>query len=278
MLVRVISSIVASPLLLIFIIAGGVPLRCAVLFFSLVGMGEIYKAVSGKIKPVHFVGFALEVVYTYCMYKLHFADGINCEYVYFFDIMFAVIIAMLLVLMILVFGHKTNTIIDGAITIFGFFYVGILLSLICEIRNGGLIYSWLPFIFAFGSDTGAYFVGSKLGKHKLTPELSPKKSVEGAIGGVVTVILLTGIYFLVCSKLYTDITKNTTLYFIAISGVGAALSQVGDLAASSIKRFTGIKDYGKIMPGHGGVLDRFDSVLFTVPVVFFSIYYSMFTL
>jgi phosphatidate cytidylyltransferase len=278
MLIRIISSIVAIPLLLIFIILGGIPLRCAVLFLSLVGMGELYKAVSGKLKPVHFVGFALELVYAYCMYKLNFKAGISCEYVYFFDIMFAVIIAMLLVLMILVFGHKTNTITDGAITIFGFFYVGVLLSLICEIREYSLIYAWLPFIFAFGSDTGAYFVGSAIGKHKLTPELSPKKSVEGAIGGVVTVIILTGIYFLVSSKLYADITMSKALYFMAISGFGAALSQVGDLAASSIKRFTGIKDYGKIMPGHGGVLDRFDSVLFTVPVVFFSLFYAMFTI
>lgn len=270
MVTRIISAVVAIPLLLFFIIVGGIPLRCAVLVLSIIGMGELYKAVSGKIKAVHFVGFALEIVYGFCMYKLEFTEFLKADIHYFFIMFFSVIAAMLLVLLILVFGHKTNTIIDGAITIFGFFYVGMLLSLICEIRGLGLMYSWLPFIFAFGSDTGAYFIGSKFGKHKLTPELSPKKSVEGAVGGVVTVAIMTGIYFFVCSKLYGDITTGKIVYFMIMGIFGAALSQIGDLAASSIKRFTGIKDYGKIMPGHGGVLDRFDSVLFTLPVVVFS--------
>ncbi len=276
MLVRIISAVVAIPILLFFIIVGGLPLRGAVLVLSLIGMGELYKAVSGKIKLVHFVGFALEAVYAYCMYRLEFFRYFSADINYFFIMFFAVTVAMLLILIILVFAHKTNKIIDGAITVFGFFYVGVLLSLICEVREAGLIYSWLPFIFAFGSDTGAYFIGSKFGRHKLTPELSPKKSVEGAIGGVVTVVILTGIYFLVCSRFYYDITINITVYYMIISLFGAALSQVGDLAASSIKRFTGIKDYGKIMPGHGGVLDRFDSVLFTLPVVFFAMYFSLF--
>lgn len=273
MAVRIISAVVAIPLLLFFIIMGGIPLRGAVLVLSLIGMYELYKAVSGKIKAVHFVGFILEVVYAYCMYYFQILNleptGIDPYYLLVF---FAVlVIAVLLILIILVFGHKTNTIIDGAITLFGFFYVGVLLSFICEIRECGLVVSWLPFIFAFGSDTGAYFIGSKFGKHKLTPELSPKKSVEGAVGGVVTAALLTLIYFFVCNKIYGGFEVDVMLLFTAVSVFGAILSQIGDLAASSIKRFTGIKDYGKIMPGHGGVLDRFDSVLFTLPIVFFAI-------
>jgi phosphatidate cytidylyltransferase len=272
MLVRIISAVVAIPFLLAFIILGGIPLRAAVLVLSLIGMGELYKAVSGKIKPVHFVGFALEVVYAYCMYRLNFTEYLKCNIEYFFVMFFAVIIAMLLILMILVFAHRTNTIIDGAITVFGFFYVGVLLSLICEVRQVGLIYAWLPFLFAFGSDTGAYFIGSAIGKHKLTPELSPKKSVEGAVGGVVTTAILAGIYFFVCSRLWEDITAAVVVRYMVIGIFGAVLSQIGDLAASSIKRFTGIKDYGKLMPGHGGVLDRFDSVLFTLPVVFISLF------
>lgn len=263
MLVRIISAVVAIPILLFFIIVGGLPLRCAVLVLSLIGMGELYKAVSGKIKEVHFVGFAIELAYALFMLMPEYGRCVDMNNV--------IILAMLLILVILVFSHKTNTIIDGAITVFGFFYVGVLLNLVCNVRESGLIYAWLPFIFAFGSDTGAYFIGSKFGKHKLTPELSPKKSVEGAIGGVVTVAVITGIYFFVCSKLYDDISNIKIIYFMAIGLFGAAFSQVGDLAASSIKRFTGIKDYGKIMPGHGGVLDRFDSVLFTLPVVYFSI-------
>lgn len=274
MAVRIISAVVAIPLLLFFIICGGLPLRAAVLVLSLVGMGELYKAVSGKFKAVHFVGFALEVVYAFCMSKIHIlgVDDFGFDLYWLLIFFGAIVAAMLAVLLVLVFRHKTNNIHDGAITIFGFLYVGVLLSLICEIRDCELAFAWLPFIFAFGSDTGAYFIGSKFGKHKLCPELSPKKSVEGAVGGVVTVAIMTVIYLLVCSKMLPSFAEFASAegiaVFVVFSVIGAVLSQIGDLAASSIKRFTGIKDYGKIMPGHGGVLDRFDSVLFTLPVVF----------
>lgn len=254
MLVRIISAVVAIPLLLIFIILGGLPLRFATCALSLVGMYELYKAVSGKIKTVHIVGFLLELWYSYSLYNHSLNDSF----------MPAFIVAVLAVLIVLVLDHKNNNINDGAITLFGFLYVGMLLGLICEIRDYALSFAWLPFIFAFVSDTGAYFVGSKLGKHKLTPELSPKKTVEGALGGVLSVAVVTVIYSLIC----TDTLKYAVI-LVLCGVVGAVLSQIGDLAASSIKRYVGIKDYGKIMPGHGGVLDRFDSVLFTIPLVYF---------
>lgn len=262
MATRIISAVVAIPLLVFFIIVGGLPLRCAVLLLSLIGMYELYKAVSGKIKIVHIAGFALEIIYmvTAEIYKLNI----------FTDIPFGLIVAVftlaiLAIMIMLVVNHKTNNIHDASVTIFGFFYVGVLLSMICFIRENSLKLSWLPFIIAFGSDTGAYFVGSKLGKHKLAPILSPKKSIEGAVGGVLTVAVLSGIY----GYFITDIVGIMPLLLLVIgSSVGAVLSQYGDLAASSIKRYTGIKDYGKLMPGHGGVLDRFDSVLFTLPLVY----------
>jgi phosphatidate cytidylyltransferase len=265
MAVRIISSVVAIPLLLIFIILGGLPLRLAVLALSLIGQYELYKAVSGKFKLVHIFGFALELAYSCLLYCYQ----ISGEFKYLFGIGFTVAIAVPAVLLTLVFAHRTNNINDGSITIFGFFYVGVLMSLICEIRSyGGMMYAWLPFIFAFGSDTGAYFSGKAFGKHKLTPELSPKKTVEGAIGGVVTVAVLTCIYFTVCSKLYDNVGIESIAVFTAVGAIGAVFSQLGDLAASSIKRYVNIKDYGWLMPGHGGVMDRFDSVLFTIPLVF----------
>ncbi len=264
MAVRIISAVVAIPLLLFFIIIGGLPLRAAVIVLSLIGMYELYKAVSGKIKPVHFIGFALELSYGI----LCLTDLDNNILVY---TSLLIIFAVLLIMVTLVFGHNTNNIHDGAITLFGFFYIGVMLSLIIYIRNVDIIYAWLPFIFAFGSDTGAYFVGSAIGKHKLAPVLSPKKSVEGSVGGVVTVAVLTLIYFIVCKNIYGNITNNQIILFTVIGIFGAVFSQIGDLAASSVKRFTGIKDYGFIMPGHGGVLDRFDSVLFTIPVVFYAV-------
>ena len=183
MLIRIISAVVAIPLLLFFIIVGGVPLKCAVLVLSLIGMYELYKAVSGKIKAVHLVGFLLELFYFVSWFK-----QIDTRIM-----TLALAMATIAILFILVVFHKTNNIHDGSVTLFGFFYLGVLLSLICPIRDNSIYLVWLPFIFAFVSDTGAYFIGSKFGKHKLTPELSPKKSVEGAIGGVVSTAIITAI-------------------------------------------------------------------------------------
>lgn len=124
------------------------------------------------------------------------------------------------------------------------------------------------------TDIFAYFVGSKLGKHKLCPKISPKKSVEGAIGGVVGAILLNVLLLFVFKKFF--FTEETGLSYIAVivlSVVLSVISMFGDLAASTIKRNFGIKDFGKLLPGHGGIMDRFDSILFVMPVLYSAIYF-----
>ena len=273
MAVRIISSIVAIPILMFFIIAGGLPLSLAVLVLSLIGMFELYRAVSGRIKAVHFVGFAAETLFSFAFCNMPDGSLIYASAEAAYPIFVLSAVSTFAILIILVFGHKTNTIIDGSITLFGFFYVGVTLSLILFLRSSGMEFVWLPFIFAFGSDTGAYFIGSKFGRHKLCPELSPKKSVEGAVGGVVSAALLTFVYLMLCNRFYKELDSVLIACLTAVSVFGAVMSQIGDLAASSIKRFTGIKDYGKLMPGHGGVLDRFDSVLFTVPTVYLALFF-----
>ena len=121
---------------------------------------------------------------------------------------------------------------------------------------------------AWFGDGGAYFVGTFLGKHKLCPEISPKKTVEGLIGGLVTVGIVVTILCLVFNLLVQhEVTMNYAI-LIPVSIIGSAAGVLGDLTASVIKRQYEIKDFGNLMPGHGGVLDRFDSVIFTVPVMF----------
>ena len=111
------------------------------------------------------------------------------------------------------------------------------------------------------------------GKHKLIPQLSPKKTVEGAIGGVVVAVSIC-VVFGVVLEMKNQLEGVDTVLLCFITGfVGSIFSQIGDLAASAMKRYVGIKDFGKIMPGHGGVLDRFDSVLFAAPVVYYSMFY-----
>ncbi len=156
-------------------------------------------------------------------------------------------------------------------TFFACIYAPVMLSFIWLIRewHGGFYLVWLVFISSWISDTCAYLVGRTFGKHKLAPVLSPKKSVEGSIGGIFGAALIGFLYGFVLQKTNTLNLPYQALYFALIGGVGSVLSQLGDLAASGIKRDHDIKDYGKLIPGHGGIMDRFDSVIVTAPLIYF---------
>lgn len=126
---------------------------------------------------------------------------------------------------------------------------------------------WLIFLSSWGCDTCAYCVGMLIGKHKMAPKLSPKKSVEGGVGGVFGAALLGALFSLAMN--HWAQAEVSPAFYALICGIGGIISQIGDLAASAIKRNHEIKDYGKLIPGHGGILDRFDSVIFTAPVVYY---------
>ena len=137
----------------------------------------------------------------------------------------------------------------------------------------GIFLLVLSFFAAWMTDIFAYFVGSKFGKHKLCPKISPKKSVEGAIGGVVGAVLLNTLLLFVFKTFFFEgesILSYITV--IVLSLILSVVSMFGDLAASTIKRNFGIKDFGKLLPGHGGIMDRFDSALFVMPVLYASIF------
>nr|WP_317325355.1 phosphatidate cytidylyltransferase [uncultured Flavonifractor sp.] len=123
----------------------------------------------------------------------------------------------------------------------------------------------LPFLVAFTSDAFALFAGMAFGKHKLAPQLSPKKTVEGAVGGLVGAVVCTVVYGVVL-RLGFQVEVNY-LYLALYGALGSVVSQLGDLSFSYIKREYGLKDFGNIFPGHGGVLDRFDSVIFCAPLI-----------
>ena len=138
--------------------------------------------------------------------------------------------------------------------------------------EGGVYLVWVILIFAWGSDTFAYLVGCSMGKHKAFPRLSPKKTWEGCVGGLLGASLLGAAYGAIFGSKLPDFGSVHPSVVLGITGLLAAvLSMFGDLAASGIKRDHSVKDYGKLIPGHGGVLDRFDSVLFTAPAVYFLI-------
>lgn len=156
-------------------------------------------------------------------------------------------------------------------TFFACVYAPVMLSFIWLIREwyGGFYLVWLVFISSWISDTCAYLVGRTFGRHKLAPVLSPKKSVEGSVGGILGAALVGFLYGFVLQKTNTLALTHQAFYFALIGGVGSVLSQIGDLAASGIKRDHDIKDYGKLIPGHGGIMDRFDSVIVTAPLIYF---------
>jgi phosphatidate cytidylyltransferase len=175
---------------------------------------------------------------------------------------FSSVLASLLIL----FDMKGKSIEDATATLTGIFYVGFFsfhVTLIDQTGPTGILV-WLVVFAAFGSDVMAYFTGMAIGRHKLCPEISPKKTIEGAIGGILGSVLVCGLFGHFFAPQYV-------VHCLVIGVLGAVISQCGDLTASAFKRRMGIKDYGNLIPGHGGVLDRFDSVLFTAPGIYYYI-------
>ncbi|MCR2049355.1 phosphatidate cytidylyltransferase [Acetatifactor muris] len=154
--------------------------------------------------------------------------------------------------------------------VFSYVYAPVLLSFVYLTRMcpRGIYMVWMVLISSWGCDTCAYAVGKLLGRKKIFPVLSPKKSLEGCIGGVAGAALIGGLYgYFFVEKAFPD--QRIAWVIAVICGVGAVMSMVGDLAASAIKRNVDIKDYGKLIPGHGGIMDRFDSMIITAPMTYF---------
>lgn len=255
---RLLSGILLVIIALATIITGGDVLFATLLMISFIGMTEIYKVlqISGTLLGI--VGYVAAVAY---YLALRFG---NAELVVMLAIAF-----LIAIMIIYVFSYPKYRSEQIMLAFFGLFYVAFMLSYIYQIRmlEQGAFLVWLAFICSWGSDTCAYCVGMLIGKHKMAPKLSPKKSVEGAVGGVVGAALL-GILYAVAINHFAGASANVMQYAI-ICGVGALISMVGDLAASAIKRNHDIKDYGNLIPGHGGILDRFDSVIFTAPIIYY---------
>ncbi len=260
MLVRIISSLVLFPILFFLVYYGGLPLKIGTIFVSIIGMYEFYKAICKRILPIHYLGFIVTIVYILVLDTPLFQVS---------DLIFGAFLLISLIFM--VFHHKNISIFDVALTFFSVCYIPLMFSTIYLIRelNYGHYTVWLPFICAWACDTGAYFVGITFGKHKLTPELSPKKTIEGSLGGILFSAIFCGLYGLFISNKKVNIehifydNNVVTIIFVILGIIGAIFAQFGDLTASATKRKFNIKDYGNLIPGHGGILDRFDSVIFT---------------
>ena len=256
---RLLSGIVLVILALVLIITGGGVLFASLLIISLIGLYELYRVFQIEKSVIGVAGYAAAVVFY-----------LNLREQFFSDPMILVIGLLTLLMAVYVFSYPAYKTEQALAAFFGVFYTAAMLSYVYQTRmlEQGAYIVWLIFLCSWGSDTCAYCVGVLFGKHKMSPKLSPKKSVEGAAGGIAGSMLLTFLYCFAFQE-QIQVEFNEMLIFAVIGGVGALISMVGDLAASAIKRNYGIKDYGTLIPGHGGILDRFDSVIFTAPVVYY---------
>lgn len=275
---RLISGIILLVLTALFLYFGGVPLLVVLALLSIIGFLEMTKAIgitreNGNFNRLEFTGIVGTVLLYVCQMYFYFKQE-AVDVVYLLGIIVFTIIA-LLALYVIHFPKFNATQVVGVV--FAFLYVPVMLSFISMTRALPEIGSkvvWMIWISAWGSDTCAYCVGMLTGKtignHKAFPVLSPKKSIEGCIGGIVGAALL-GMLF---GRFVMGSDYGTILMGV-ICGIGSIIAQCGDLAASAIKRNFNIKDYGKCIPGHGGILDRFDSIIFTAPCIYFLIYFFL---
>lgn len=258
---RYVGAAILAPFL-IFLFIGGVYLKVLLGLVSLMGMYEFYKVVKSKgINCFYPLGYLACVIYF-----------VFLEYMYSGNNLMYLVIALTFISMCIpVFNNKYNFI-DAGITVMGFIYIAMAFSFIVllEQKEYGNYLIWFIFIVSWVADSAAYYCGKTFGKHKLSPIVSPKKSVEGFIGGICFAMIAAAIYGIIISKYGVNIE---VYHYIIMGLLGSVFGTVGDLIASSIKRYVGVKDYSNLIPGHGGILDRFDSILM-VSVVFF--YYVTF--
>ena len=256
---RVIAAIVLLPLLLVVVLA--LPKFCTAILFGLAAAVASYELLygTGIVKSLRLNLYAMTSAFWMVLWC-----GLGIGYVWL--LLGIMVLWGLLFMEVMLSGMKLPFEKVSACFVGGLLLPLLLGSLVrIHALEQGRALVLVPFAVAFLSDSGAYFVGLKFGKHKLAPNISPKKTVEGMVGGVLGAVVGLGIFCLVL-QLFFGFTINY-LYVLIYGLVGSLGGVFGDLCFSAVKRQTGIKDYGKLIPGHGGILDRFDSMIVAGPLV-----------
>ncbi|NOQ20332.1 MAG: phosphatidate cytidylyltransferase [Desulfobacterales bacterium] len=262
---RWITGLIALPFLIFLVYKGGVLFTILISMAGLVALWEYYRLVfNGEDKPISNIILLWGYGINFAIIWSTFLVGPNLS-------VSVIGLNLIVVALISLFQFKTDqTVLDVVIKqLQGIIYIPVLLSFLVLIREGssGMIWVFVLLAVIFAGDTGAYYVGSYLGRHKLSPAVSPGKTIEGSIGGLAVNLVLGGIAkYLFLSGLPWGLSL---LFFLAVGIAG----QVGDLFESELKRSSGIKDSGGILPGHGGILDRIDALLFASPVAYIFIRY-----
>ena len=256
---RIITGAIALALFLPIVLLGGPVFTILVYIIAAVGLYEML-----RMKGVNLFSFASIVSFLLLFLLLlpsSFTDDIlrytghtKLEWVF---------VGVFLVLIYTVLVKNRFTFDDAAFVILSTLYVGIGFYYFIETRNEGLAYVIFALLIVWTTDSGAYFTGRKIGKRKLWPDISPNKTIEGFVGGIIWALITAFIIQ------WINPLTSSMLVLIGITIVSSIFGQLGDLVESAIKRHYNVKDSGKLLPGHGGILDRFDSILFVLPLLHF---------
>lgn len=262
---RIATTVIGIPLVgLILAFGNKYIIDIAVSIIAIMSMHEYFKAFRKTHKPVEWIGYVAAIL-------IAFTHVIKEEMI-LKSIAVVVPAAVTLLFLEIIRTDMKTTIIDVAITMFGIGYIVFFLWFIPIIRqmNFGNLYIWIVFITAWGTDIFAFIIGRTIGKHKFS-QISPKKTIEGCLGGVIGAVICMLVYAVICNKFFNVSWSYSKITIIAI--ILSIIGQIGDFSASCIKRYTGVKDFSNLIPGHGGMLDRIDSVIFIAPFAYLLLSY-----
>ena len=255
---RVISAVFIALFAFLTGFFGGIWLCAGMMLISLQGLFELYRANKIEKSTFAVISYLNTIaIYTFMFFKME-------KYM-----IFLLMVSILLYMGIYVFKFHKYRFSQVSVSFVGVFYIAVMLMYVYLIRrlDNGIFFVWMIYAGSWGSDVGAYTFGSLFGKHKLVPNLSPKKTIEGAVGGILA-SAFWGTLFALLFGPYIGM-EMPFLTCPLMAAAAAIVAQIGDLAASAIKRQCEIKDFGSCLPGHGGILDRYDSILFVAPLVYF---------
>lgn len=257
---RIITAIIAAAVFLPIVIIGGIPFTILVYLMGAIAVFELLRMKRLKIASIP--GVIAIILLWIVLVPTEYNEVFTALKFTKIEI---VLLFVLLILTYTVVSKNSFNFDDAGLVILSALYIGFGFYYMLEIRAIGLEFIFYAFVVIWTTDSGAYFVGRKLGKKKLWPEISPNKTIEGFIGGIVTAVVFAFIFNMIADVFESFSSLLIVTILVSIFG------QIGDLVESALKRHYKVKDSGTLLPGHGGILDRFDSMLFILPILYFLI-------
>ncbi|WP_096199393.1 phosphatidate cytidylyltransferase [Bacillus sp. FJAT-45350] len=257
---RIITGIIGGALFLSLVVVGGLPFTIFIVFVASLAMMELLR--MKKIPPISFIGFVSLLMMWLLVVPAHWVDFGVISHLSKVEIFIFMIIFLL---MLTVLTKNTFTFDEVGFVILSSVYVGFgfhYLIMSRAIEGNGMAIVFFVLFAIWATDSGAYFVGRSLGKRKLWPDISPKKTIEGSIGGIICALFI-GVIFQWVSPVFDSWVIMTLVVFVT-----SIFGQLGDLVESALKRHYSVKDSGNVLPGHGGILDRFDSLIYVMPILY----------